>query len=153
MYKLDQNAGLIKAQFLCYYIVQPISKYMYTVPVLERLLVLKNTFHSLPWFQTSSKKPALKTLPEVPPNLSEETSSYLEITGILLNSKFHEILHNYNYTKLEVHVYLNLPSHIFVKLHCFTFIYSFRFGFTKSTKYTYRYIAVPMAHIPNPRQF
>ena len=45
------------------------------VPVLERLPVLKNTSHSPLGFQTSSMKPALQILTEVPPNLSGETGS------------------------------------------------------------------------------
>ncbi len=43
------------------------------VPVLEMPPVLRNTFHSLPLFQTSSMKPTLRILAEAPPNLSEET--------------------------------------------------------------------------------
>ena len=45
------------------------------VPVLEGLPVLKNTSHSPLGFQTSSMKPALQILTEVPPNLSGETGS------------------------------------------------------------------------------
>ena len=116
MYKWGQNPSLIKPQLVFYYNHYPVH-----IPVLERLPVLKNTFHSLLWFQTSSLRQALTILTEVPPNLSEETDGYLKIKGTMSNCmKLNKIIGG----RLSASSLINLcpPSYIIVSLRHVSFL-------------------------------